>query len=93
ALAGGKDGLDVVRAILGEAREHLNPRGMLVVEIGHNRAALERAFPRVVFTWPTTSGGDDRVFLLGREELPDGPLAKHRPARARAASPLRAARG
>lgn len=93
ALAGGKDGLDVVRAILGEARSHLNPRGMLVVEIGHNRAALERAFPRVVFTWPTTSGGDDRVFLLGRKDLPDGPSAQRRAARVRTSFPLHPARG
>jgi len=70
ALAGGTDGLDAVRVILREASHHLNPRGMLVVETGHKRSAVERAFPRLPFIWPVTSGGDDCVFLLAREDLP-----------------------
>lgn len=69
ALAGGADGLDSVRVILREARDHLNPGGLLVVEAGHNRARLERVFPRLAFTWANTSGGGDCVFLLYREEL------------------------
>lgn len=71
ALAGGEDGLLLVRRILAQAREHLNPRGVLVCEIGHNRKALERAFPRLPFTWLETSGGDGLVFLLEREHLPE----------------------
>lgn len=70
ALAGGADGLDAVRIILRDASRHLNPGGLLIVEAGHNRRAVERAFPRVPFMWPLTSGGDDCVFLLGREDLP-----------------------
>lgn len=70
ALAGGNDGLDVTRAILCHAASHLNSGGLLVVEVGHNRARVERAFPRTAFTWPHTSGGDDCVFLIYREELP-----------------------
>lgn len=69
ALAGGEDGLDAVRVILREAAQRLNPGGLLAVEIGHNRALLEQAFPRLPFLWPETSGGDDRVFLLTREQL------------------------
>lgn len=71
ALAGGKDGLLLVRRILSQARMHLNPRGLLVCEIGHNRRALERAFPRLPFTWLETSAGDGFVFLLEREHLPE----------------------
>ena len=67
ALAGGADGLDAVRCILDAAPEHLNPRGLLVVEVGANRKAVEKAFPRLPFTWFDTSGGD--VFLLTREQL------------------------
>ena len=70
ALASGKDGLDHARAILAATRAHLNPRGRLVMEIGHNRRALERAFPGTPFHWPRTSGGTKFVFTLGREELP-----------------------
>ncbi len=69
ALASGRDGLDHVRVILKEAARHLNPGGLLIVEIGHNRAALEQAFPQIEFTWPQTSGGDEFVFLLTREQL------------------------
>lgn len=71
ALAGGEDGLDLVRILLREARDHLNPGGILVVEIGHNREALEAAYPETPFTWLETSAGDQFVFLLHREELPE----------------------
>ncbi len=70
ALAGGRDGLVLVRRMLAQAAAHLNPGGLLVVEIGHNRAALEKTFPRLPFVWLETSAGNDFVFLLSREDLP-----------------------
>jgi ribosomal protein L3 glutamine methyltransferase len=70
ALASGRDGLDHTRAILAHARGHLNPGGRLVVEIGRNRAALERAFPKLAFRWPKTSAGAGFVFVLDRAQLP-----------------------
>ena len=70
ALGSGEDGLDATRVILAQAREHLNPDGILVVEIGHNREALETTYPHLPFTWLDTSAGDQHVFLLRREELP-----------------------
>jgi ribosomal protein L3 glutamine methyltransferase len=69
ALAGGKDGLDLVRLILREAPSHLKTEGILVVEIGHNRDDLELAFPDIPFIWLDTSAGDRHVFLLRREDL------------------------
>ncbi|HEY6967317.1 MAG TPA: 50S ribosomal protein L3 N(5)-glutamine methyltransferase [Burkholderiales bacterium] len=69
ALAAGKDGLDLVRRILAQAREHLTPGGLLVCEIGGNRKALERAYPRLEFLWPETSD-PGTVFILRREQLP-----------------------
>ena len=69
ALAAGGDGLDVVRRILAQARRHLNPRGLLVCEIGGNRRALERAYPKLEFAWPETSD-PGTVFILRREQLP-----------------------
>jgi ribosomal protein L3 glutamine methyltransferase len=69
ALASGDDGLDHVRIILREAASHLNDEGLLVVESGHNRTALENAFPEVPFTWLETSSGDEFVFLLTKEQL------------------------
>ena len=71
ALASGNDGLDATRVILREAKRHLNPNGLLVVEIGHNRTALEAAFPEIAFTWPEIEGGSDMVFVLQRDQLPD----------------------
>jgi len=69
ALAGGRDGLDFVRRILAEAAGHLAPEGLLVCEIGHNRRAVERAFPRLPFVWPETSAGPNHVFVLERGQL------------------------
>lgn len=70
ALGSGEDGLDVTRILLKEARNHLNPGGLLVVEIGHNRDDLEAAFPELPFTWLETQAGDQYVFLLHEDELP-----------------------
>jgi ribosomal protein L3 glutamine methyltransferase len=69
ALAGGEDGLDIVRRIVSGAGTLLDQDGLLVVEIGHNRETLEQAFPRLPFTWLETSGGDGFVFLLTGAQL------------------------
>jgi ribosomal protein L3 glutamine methyltransferase len=71
ALGSGDDGLNATRTILAQARAHLNPGGLLVVEIGHNRDALEAAYPALPFTWLDTEAGDQFVFMLRREELPE----------------------
>jgi ribosomal protein L3 glutamine methyltransferase len=68
ALASGHDGLDAARAILQRAADHLNPGGLLVMEIGSGRRRIERAFPRVEFTWAETRGGGD-VLVVGRDQL------------------------
>ncbi|MFP5417660.1 MAG: 50S ribosomal protein L3 N(5)-glutamine methyltransferase [Gammaproteobacteria bacterium] len=70
ALGSGEDGLDATRVILSHARAHLNPGGLLVVEIGHNRHALEAACPELPFTWLETESGGEFVFMLKREDLP-----------------------
>ena len=69
ALGSGVDGLDATRQILAQAKSHLNPGGLLVVEIGHNRDVLEAAYPALPFTWLDTESGDQFVFMLRREEL------------------------
>lgn len=70
ALASGEDGLDATRQILQQAARYLTDDGILVVEIGHNRAALEQAYPKLPFTWLETSAGGEFVFLLQRKQLP-----------------------
>jgi ribosomal protein L3 glutamine methyltransferase len=69
ALAGGRDGLDVVRRIMREVAAHLAPRGLWVCEIGHNRRALERAYPALPFVWPELSAGPGHVFIVERAQL------------------------
>ena len=71
ALASGEDGLEATRAILLQAADYLTDRGILIVEIGHNRQALEQAFPLTPFTWVETSAGDEFVFLLKGDQLPE----------------------
>ena len=66
ALAGGVDGLDAVRAIIDAAPRHLTERGILVVEVGHGKDAVETAFPRLPFVWLATASDVDAVFLLQR---------------------------
>lgn len=72
ALAAGDDGLDVVRRLITEGAAHLNPNGVLAVEVGHNRGIVEEAFPDLPFNWLSSRGGDDMVFVLRREDLPGG---------------------
>ena len=69
ALAGGDDGMDLVRHIVAGARERLTDDGILVVEIGNERAHAERAFPQLEMTWMSTSAGDDMVFLATAAQL------------------------
>jgi ribosomal protein L3 glutamine methyltransferase len=69
ALAGGADGMDLVRKIVAGAKEHLTPNGILMVEIGNERAFAEAAFPDLPLTWVSTSAGDDMVFLLTADQL------------------------
>ncbi len=64
ALAGGTDGLFLVKEIVRKARNYLVPGGLLVCEIGDGRKALERAFPRLKFLWPQTAAGSGHVFIL-----------------------------
>ncbi len=69
ALGSGDAGLDHTYTVLHEAAKYLNDEGILVVEIGHNRDALEAAYPEVAFTWLEVATGDQFVFLLTKEQL------------------------
>lgn len=74
ALAGGSDGMDFIRTLLRDAPACMTPAAVLVLEIGHERAHFETAFPTLETVWLPTSAGDDQVLLLTRSALtPDTP--------------------
>lgn len=69
ALAGGDDGMDLVRNIIDQAFEHLNENGVLVIEIGHEKHFFEEAFPHLDPIWLDTAEASDQILLLTREQL------------------------
>lgn len=69
ALAGGDDGMDLVRRIASEAAARLTDIGVLVLEIGNERPHFESAFRRLEVAWLETSAGDNAVLLVTREAL------------------------
>lgn len=69
ALAGGADGMDLVRRILRDAPARMSQDAVLVLEIGHERRHFERAFRRAEVAWLPTSAGDDAVLLMTRDAL------------------------
>lgn len=71
-LEAGQDGLDIAHRILAKAADHLNPGGLLVVEVGNSWWALDEAYPQLPFTWLEFDNGGDGVFLLTREALVEG---------------------
>lgn len=69
ALAGGEDGMDFIRQLLDLAASRMSERAVLVLEIGHERAHFESAFPALEVVWLETSAGEDQVLLITRQAL------------------------
>jgi ribosomal protein L3 glutamine methyltransferase len=69
ALAGGSDGMDFIRPLLRDLPAKMSAQGVLVLEIGNERAHFERAFPHLEPVWLETSAGEDQVLLLTKEDL------------------------
>ena len=70
ALDGGADGMRFIRGLMKDARSYLSPHGVLVLEVGHERAHFEAAFPRLPVVGLPTSAGDDHVLLIEARYLP-----------------------
>ena len=69
ALDGGADGMDFIRRLMKDVRGYLSDHGVLVLEVGHERAHFEAAFPRLPVVGLPTSAGDDQVLLIEATHL------------------------
>ncbi len=69
ALDGGRDGLDVIRKLLRQARDRLQPHGIVVLEVGGLRPAMDRAFPELDLHWLHTADGEDCVCVIQAARL------------------------
>jgi len=69
SLAGGSDGMDLIRKILQNAKDYLRPDGVLVLEIGNEAKNFQAAFPEVPINWLEVSAGIDQVLLIQAEDL------------------------
>jgi ribosomal protein L3 glutamine methyltransferase len=68
-LAGGEDGLVIVKTILKKAADYLSDHGILIVEVGNSAEALMRQFPKTPFMWLTFERGEAEVFMLTKPDL------------------------
>jgi ribosomal protein L3 glutamine methyltransferase len=73
ALDGGRDGLEVIRRLLAQAGERLADDGLLLIEVGGLRAAMEAAFGHLRLRWLPTQDGANCVCLIPASHLRAGP--------------------
>jgi ribosomal protein L3 glutamine methyltransferase len=71
SLASGADGLDFTRQFLAQVGQHLEPRGLLILEVGASWPALEDAYPQVPFTWVELAQGGEGIFVMSAQEWQD----------------------
>ena len=69
ALAGGDDGMDIIRRIIASAPDYLSERGALLLEIGNEYENFKKAFPQIPAIWMEVSAGDEQVLLIQAEDL------------------------
>mgnify|MGYP006282143519 CR=1 FL=1 len=69
ALAGGDDGMDLIRRIIAQAPDYLSERGALLIEIGNEYENFKKAFPQIPVIWMEVSAGEEQVLLIQAEDL------------------------
>ena len=69
ALAGGADGMDLIRRIIAHAPDYLSERGAILLEIGNEYENFKKAFPQIPVIWMSVSAGEEQVLLIQAEDL------------------------
>jgi ribosomal protein L3 glutamine methyltransferase len=69
ALAGGDDGMDLIRRIIAAAPDYLSERGALLLEIGNEFENFKKVFPQIPVLWMEVSAGEEQVLLIQAEDL------------------------
>jgi ribosomal protein L3 glutamine methyltransferase len=69
ALAGGEDGMDLIRRIIAHAPDYLSERGAILLEIGNEYENFKKAFPQIPVIWMEVSAGEEQVLLIQAEDL------------------------
>ena len=69
ALAGGDDGMDLIRRIIASAPDYLSERGAILIEIGNEYENFKKAFPQIPAIWMEVSAGEEQVLLIQAEDL------------------------
>ena len=69
ALAGGHDGMDLIRRIIASAPDYLSERGAILIEIGNEYENFKKAFPQIPAIWMEVSAGEEQVLLIQAEDL------------------------
>ena len=69
ALAGGEDGMNLIRRIITQAPDYLSERGAILIEIGNEYENFKKAFPQIPAIWMEVSAGEEQVLLIQAEDL------------------------
>ena len=69
ALAGGDDGMDLIRRIIVHAPDYLSQRGAILLEIGNEYENFKKVFPQIPVIWMSVSAGEEQVLLIQAEDL------------------------
>ena len=69
SLDGGKDGLDIIRKLLRQSRDRLQPHGIVLIEVGGLREAMDKEFAALEPHWLHTEDGADCVCVIHAKRL------------------------
>ncbi len=69
---GGADGLVIIRKLLHQARDRLAPQGIVVIEVGGLRKAMDREFAALEPRWLQTEDGSNCVCVIQAKRLEAG---------------------